>query len=627
MKIKRLTLSNFSSHVASTVPFDKPISIVVGSLNAGKSSLLQAIEYALCGVCSYYRKRTDDRSELLYHSDKMASESMMVDLLMDVGHIRRTRAADRTETYEWNTQVQPTVSALDTKIADALRVPKTVVSAVLNTTDFFSLEPADQKELVIGLIGAEITDEKVRALFTAEPEALQMIGTKLISLVHLQNAYDYAYSRRTDVGRELKELKPPDPPEGPAPPIDRIRALLTQYETELQGMIGDKGRLEGSAAGGNGRQAMEIRKAALQKALKDVPTEQQKAGLKKNLEAAVEAHDAAIREADKITGATMNLQAQIVSRESNIKLLTKFNGRCVAGDHPCPAPAADMAAALVSQQASQKELAEKWNEAQQRMKDATRKRDDLTPIRQAETALNECASLMRVSKQYEEELKQLEKELAKPAPVQPDLAGKVTELETKIADMRKRITTGRAKLEEAASWIERSRQVAAVAERRRTLEIEHRHLDSLCQFFGPKGVKVQLIDERVNRFVETINRYLQAFEFQLTMTVDPWQISARGRPLNRLSDSERFRLGVAFQIAIAKMTGLNIVVCDRTEMLTPQVFAKMMHMLMSAELDQVILIKTLMVPVEQFMNTRPKIEQLEYFLVDNKDGVSSVQAV
>jgi hypothetical protein len=75
------------------------------------------------------------------------------------------------------------------------------------------------------------------------------------------------------------------------------------------------------------------------------------------------------------------------------------------------------------------------------------------------------------------------------------------------------------------------------------------------------------------------------------------------------------------------MSGLNFVICDGSEILTPPVFGQMMGMLAASGLDQAIVIKTLMVPTEQFLKAPPKNPSVECFVVTNTDGVSVVEAV
>jgi len=65
MIINKIILKNFKSHKDSTINLDNGISLIIGSNGAGKSTILEAISYALFKefdgkINEVIRKRTDD---------------------------------------------------------------------------------------------------------------------------------------------------------------------------------------------------------------------------------------------------------------------------------------------------------------------------------------------------------------------------------------------------------------------------------------------------------------------------------------------------------------------------------------------------------------------------------------
>lgn len=622
MKINNLVLHGFSSHTNSTIVFGRQVSIVVGQLNAGKSSIASAVEYALAGECSYYRKQNDNRSELIHDLTDMGA--MIVSLEMDKGLVRRSRNNDNVESLDWNgATVKPAV--LESAITSALGVGAEIISTALNTSDFFSLEAKIQKEMIIRLIGAEVTDAKVKALFTGEPEAWKLLTGAITSLQSLENAYKYVFERRTIVKRDKNDLKPPNAPEGAAPPIDKIQALLKQVETELQQAIADKARFEGAAAAVDAKKNQEARLTALQQTPAG-PLPEEVERLKKNLVAAQKVQTDASKAARASQEEYTAIREQIAVKEAEVKRLAEFTGKCVFADTDCSASATDMSSAkqVIANQIHL--LMGRLEEAAtQRDKHAVL-RDSFGDIRKAEASLTAAQGQMEAGAKARKEIPEIEASIAKLAAVSADPA-KIAELDTKIATVRERLEVGKKKLADGQSWLERDRQVKAVAEKRKAIEIELRHLEALCEFLGPKGVKVQLIDERIGTFEKAINQHLIAFGFEMKIEVEPWRIVARGRPLNRLSASERYRLGVAFQIGIAKMTGLNFVICDGTEILPAVDFGAMIGMLLKSGLDQAIVIRTLQVPEATFLKDKPAHPSIDYFVVRNSAGVSAVEKV
>lgn len=623
MKINTLTLTNFSSHAATALEFSKPISLIVGQLNAGKSSISQGIEYALTGECGYHRKRTDSRSELV--RDQGQHGTMEAKVETSVGTAQRIRnGVDNVESVAWDNRTQPTAAAMTASVTAATKVDPAVLTAILNTSGFFNMEEAQQKEIIIGMIGAEVTDAKVRSAWTGEADALKCLPAgKMDSVRALDDAYTYVFKRRTIAKRELDELKPPAPPEGPKPPVERIQEKLALLGKEMQEAIIAKAKLEGAASAVSGRKALEDELSDLLIQVKP-PLESPDAHL-----AVIRAQEAIFREADTaaktIQDEIVDIRVKVATCKANIDLLATFNGRCVAGDHACPAPPVDMKNALAGQKVKiggfEKELAD----ATQRYANACRVRDDHTLYDQAKVKNAACMSASDTRTRQNVRIADIGKLLAKPE-VALD-SEKIAEIQTQIDGLKERIANGSKLFADASSWIERDRAVQAAAEGRKKLEIEVRYLNELCDFLGAKGVRVGLIDEKISVFSDEIEKHLGGFGFSMALTVDPWSILINGQPVKRLSASERYRLSVAFQVGIARMSGLNFVICDGSEILTPAVFGEMMGMLVSAGLDQAIVIKTLMISTEQFLASPPKNPAVECFVVTNTDGVSMVEAI
>lgn len=621
MKIRELHLTNFSSHENSSLVFDKPVSLIVGQLNAGKSSILQAIEYGLTGECGYHRKRTDNRSELVRGG---AERGMEVRVVTDVGAAVRIRnGVDNVETLEWDGMTQATPSAMTAAVQAATRVSQTVLSALLNTSGFFNLEEPDQKEIIIGMIGAEVTDAKVRGAWTGEADALKCLpASPMNSLKALDNSFDYVFKRRTVAKRELDDLKPPPQPEGTRPQLDKMRARLAEVEKELQDTLVAQARLEGAASAVSGRQRLEAEAKELESLISGKAIERPDAtikAMKAQEDTAKEAATAAIAVQEEV----VNLRVQLATCQSNIDLLSTFNGRCVAGDHACPAPMADMKAALRQQEAKVAAFSTQVKESEVRLQNVCKVRDDRTEYNALKKKFDAIASAINERTIQGNRLAEIRKQLENADPA-VDTA-EIGKLQDKAEALRFTAAKGKGIIESAVAWVNREQQVALVAEKRKKLEIEIRHLSELVTFLGSKGIRVQLIDEKINVFADEIQKHLTAFGYTMQLTVDPWTIVINGQPVKRLSASERYRLSVAFQVGIARMSGVNFVICDGSEILTPPVFGSMMGMLANAGLDQAIVIKTLMIPTETFLKARPRAPGVECFMVTNTDGVSTVE--
>ena len=72
MKINKLSLTNFRNHKRTEVTLDR-INFFVGQNNAGKSSILAAIEWALTGRCLWTDRAGRGAADLVRQGEKQAA--------------------------------------------------------------------------------------------------------------------------------------------------------------------------------------------------------------------------------------------------------------------------------------------------------------------------------------------------------------------------------------------------------------------------------------------------------------------------------------------------------------------------------------------------------------------------
>jgi hypothetical protein len=154
--------------------------------------------------------------------------------------------------------------------------------------------------------------------------------------------------------------------------------------------------------------------------------------------------------------------------------------------------------------------------------------------------------------------------------------------------------------------LERAQQFESVKERWEThvrekssLETKIGLLDRLAEFFGPSGAVMGQACGRMGSFTEDLSRHLAAFGYTCKIALDPFEIRVSsskdnhfGLSLKHLSESEQFRFGVAFQIALAMVTGLRFVVIDRADVLDKEKRKLLSSLLVNSGLDQAIVLAT-----------------------------------
>lgn len=130
------------------------------------------------------------------------------------------------------------------------------------------------------------------------------------------------------------------------------------------------------------------------------------------------------------------------------------------------------------------------------------------------------------------------------------------------------------------------------------LETKLRLLERLIEFFGPNGAVIKEAKRRMEQFCQDLNQQLAAFGYTCNLTLEPFEIRVSSSPggpelaLKQLSESERFRFGIAFQIALAAATGIRLVVIDRADMLDRERRKLLTALLLSSGIEQAIVLAT-----------------------------------
>ncbi len=624
MKLQSLTLSNFSSHVQTTLDFAKPVTLICGHLNSGKSSIAAALEYALTAETERYRKKNANFTDLIHDVNRTPDSRFVVSLKTAEGTIKRGRAMTGPAFCSWEGEVDG-----EPKAYAAWKTSRDILGALLQTGDFFDKEAKDQKELVLRLVGARVTTDAIHKAYAQDKSAFGLLAIKdFDSIQSLDNAYDEAYKLRTVLNRDLKALQPPPMPEGEQPPIDGILKRIKTLEDERSLKQRELGAARAKANTASPKLFAQKQLDDLNKWLDDnqPPTDEEINGFREELRQAeagmLQLTDRLLRAQNDLTVA----KAEELLHSKNHEILLQFKGKCVVGNHDCPATREQMGKAKDEEFQLAKKNADAVKTLVIRVDEANRLSRDRTgivaierKIADAEHKGQEFDRRDAEAAKLEEQIKGMAEEVAADPAVVEKLEKDITELDTRLA-------TGRKTLDNAKTWVLRKEQVDAVAAKRAALEKQSTQLEALVEFFGPKGVKVRLIEEKTAAFSEMVNAGAKAFGFEFSFETEPWRILAKGRSVDRLSRSERFRLGVALQVAIAKTTGVNLCVIDNAEHLTPDARSQMFGLLLKSGV-QAIVIATSMKTESEFKASAPKVPGMQVLWVKNENGVSTLEVL
>ncbi len=124
------------------------------------------------------------------------------------------------------------------------------------------------------------------------------------------------------------------------------------------------------------------------------------------------------------------------------------------------------------------------------------------------------------------------------------------------------------------------------------LQAEVDALEARCTLLGPTGARVAALAEKLGAFEEQVNVVTSAFGWTLKLQVEPWQVLANDRPVQSYSWSEQYRIGIALQLAIAKLSGLDFAIVDELDLLDAANRKLLFQMLYTSEVGQLLILAT-----------------------------------
>jgi cytochrome c556 len=595
MKINRLILKNIRSHRTTELSFSR-INIIRGDHGSGKTTIQLAIELLLTGKCD----RTDQAGRGAHHLISAGGSEMTIDAMTDKAELVYRRNGIGGQLIAGQHAGKSAYAWLEANYA-----PIPVLSAVLNSGRFLQMDEREQKSLLAGALAADPVQ--------FDPEIIKLIGevtvynrTAATSAVDVDDIHKFFFSVRTETNRDLNnlgEITPPVKPEGMPNRLDVTDQLaglraqrdekVREREKELATFKGRRERLQAAQAQLKQHEANVLETAELETLNKQAKT---KAKVKK-LDDAIE-----------------SLQADLRGERNELAALkSPTSDTCpTCGQKVATADHSEMIKKLEAAIQSNEAALEKTRGERNKMPDpeiAQKKLDahfaSLLPYQRAETTIKEVGELG----------------------TEPD----VTTITDEITELEDRITKGETIERECVAYEAKVQQHSGVVQKAAKLESKVELLNKIVEYFSDRGpLKAKLIGGKVPAFVERINQVLARFGFDcnfdpmtssLAFAVDPPPSHGAHRALrlDQLSESEQFRFGIAFQIALAEATGVNFVVIDRSDMLLPMVRQQLAQALEESNLEQAIVLCA-----GEPLILYPEIEGLTFFELTNEAGSTSV---
>lgn len=592
MKIDSLTLSDFRSHQQSQLQLDR-INVVRGRNGSGKSSIQIAIEFLLTGKCNVTDAAGRGADSLIRLG------AMEFQVKADIG--KEVIVARRSATGGSTTVGNFAAGKAAQHWIEGNIAPLSVLSACLDSYRFLEMKPAEQKALLAQVLADEpiALDAKLIDLQKQVPEIRVLNEIRNVADVDLQ--HDSYYKLRTLVNRDLKNLgdvAEPQLPDGYRTPAD-VRGSIDELRKEREGKVKERARITGSASQNDvARMAAEAQKTSAESRLLTT----------KN----IDAHRKTLKGKDRAT----ELDAEIEQLQA---IITDKRKSIVAADSQptnCPSCHRPLETTKIDTVAMREDVKQLEADLQKKQTARIKLGDWQTSDIQLKQHADAAAQIVNA----DIVLKNL---TTKSAPDTSELDAAITKLDERIKNGEEILSTV-TKLEGAVQQYSQTKRKKDELAKKSIL------LDQLVEAFSDKsGLKAKLVGGKLPAFRDRVNSVLARFGFVCFFDLDPYRLTVAPtvyrRPgdapleLHQLSESEAYRFGIAFQIALAEVTGVNFVLIDRADMLVPASRQFLTMALLESNLDQAIILST-----GEPTGDVPAIPGVAFFNLFNETGTTSV---
>jgi hypothetical protein len=574
MFFEHVELHDFRSHVETILDLAR-LNVIRGPNAAGKSTLAQGFGYLLAARSADTGENGQGGEKLIRMGQKKAT---IVAKLRSGAKARVTLTPKSGREFQHKDGEWPAYS-------------RDVLSCLCSTRYFVDLPSRQQHDL----IGAMVIppDAPIDPRVSQLANSLGVASEATAAYDWLTAIYDAAFAERRDAKRDAKNLLPVEAPDGEAFPIEEVRTRLYQRRQERDAKLVERSSLlQAQQTWRRDHSSLRERQATLQGRETAEAQRAQAFEAKLLSDADVAKHHKTIEregERQRLTQRFNEIEAELRQREQEKSQLLQLDD--VAACPTCKQaihaeyldlllkPAAEAVGTLLSQRSDlAKELGKipSGDEAKQKIAQHTHAKEELKVTNQR-------------LEQVRADLGNIQADIARLGD-EPAAASTET-LEQDIRALDERIHEGE-KAERQSLRAEQDKQAYdAYLAKRGELEQRIADLEQLVAFTAPEGVRTAMARQYMDTFFGVIAGVLQNFGYEVSLDRGLWQVN--GLELDRLSESEQLRFGVAFQVALAVSSGAGFVIIDQFDLLDNDSRGVLMGTLMGEErLEQVIVIGT-----------------------------------
>lgn len=612
MYFRKIAIQNLHSHVDTTLDMQR-LTFIRGANACGKSSVEQAIQLTLAGRAD---ATTSDGKGIAGYIRAGAAKASITLAIIDSDSERILKCAltgDKKPAVIVTKPNDPQYGGGADYLA-YLAMHRDTLSCLSNNRYFVDLPEKDQKNILAAIILPK-TYEWPEWVKPAVHAAGLMVNWSRTPIEIIDQAYDAAFKARTEANRDIKNFRLPEGDTAEAVHIEQYSREHADLRSKLEDAQKRKYEADGAARAAVAQS--EAAKGRLSQAQARLAREEEAVAIS-------ETHllsPSKLKETDKAAKAAgkaaeldqqiLKADAEIAANKDAVKKLSALSEEPV-----CPTCGASITTELVGA------LLQPLKEARDRNEDQRRASID---ARKALGNPAEAASLLEQHNRATEDLKKSKARItedrailadAEAAIEAPQPAGASTKQALEVLELGAQLAQVNAKVASARSAKDLLGRIEAAKTERDALTKRQVSLEKLVAYFGPDGVKADLLAATIGDFTASMNAVLASWGYTCSLSIEPYVFAIvfkgdDGKPveisLKHLSKSQRYRFATAFQVALAQVTGFRFVIVDEADIYDADGKAGLFEAVSCGELDQAIIIGT------NESNVAPDIDEAVFY--------------
>ena len=627
MRFREIQLTNFRSHRDTTLELDR-ITVIRGPNSAGKSSIEQALEIALGRRAEGTTADGKGSFGLIRLGENKAKIRLVVEREGDPRVIEC--ALKGTERHLIVTKPGDPTWDGGTRFETWLHVNRQLLSCLINNRYFVEADEDTQKSILSAIILPKEYVWPAWVIPTANSLGLK-IDWKMAPADVIATGYELAFKERTGINRDLKNFRMPqgDTTAAEGVNLEEMETKLSDRKAELEAAIRE--HAAANAAGAQNEQARaQIQKRKDEAQARVTREEQHVTTLDGMLLSAAKLKEArkTAASADKVKQADDELAT--IKAELNLVRERNAQIQALVNTPRCPTCATEITEELLSTLAVENNA--KLDVLLDREEAAIAARKKLSDPETAQRAIaqhEQAEKDMTAAKARIKDDQAIIRETQGKLDALPSAATPAAE-PAGITDLRERVAKGEAAVRAARAAADLQKRIEAATKERATLQQKSQDVEKLVKYFGEE-VQAELLAASIAEFTDLVNRVLSQSGYSAQISIDPYVFAVTYHndeghtlpvPLKHLSKSLRYRFAVAFQVALAIVSGFRFVVVDEADIFDSVgrnvLFRTLEKLTIDGELEQAIVLST------DERDSAPMAEGRVFYRFDNVAEAGSV---